>query len=806
MQAYSGELASVLTQMFEQAPSFMALLRGPEHRFELANPSYLRLIGHRDVLGRTVAEALPEAQAQGFVTILDEVYRSGQAYTALGALFSVQGEPGGPVSERYLDFVYQPLRGADGAVGGVFVQGSDVTDRALATRRLAESEELYKGLFDAIDEGFCIIEFFDGPHGPDSDYIHIRANDAYGRHAGIPDVTGQKLREMVGDEADAWVARYGAVLRTGEPIRFQQELVATGRYLDLTAIRIDPPSRRQVAVLFQDITARRQAELELARLNATLEHLVAERTAKLMAAEEALRHSQKMEAIGQLTGGVAHDFNNLLQVVSGNLQLLAKDIAGNERAQRRVTHAMAGVARGSKLASQLLAFGRRQPLEPRVVNLGRLVRGMDDMIRRSLGEAIEIETVVGGGLWNSFIDPTQIENALLNLAINARDAMGGSGKLTVELANAFLDDDYARAHDEVAPGQYVMLAVSDTGSGMSPEILRKVFEPFFSTKAEGKGSGLGLSMVYGFVKQSGGHVKIYSEPGHGTSVKLYLPRALQKEDVETDTDNGPIAGGTETVLVVEDDEEVRATVVEMLADLGYRVLKASDATSALHVVESGIPIDLLFTDVVMPGDLKSPELARLARKRLPEIGVLFTSGYTENSIVHGGRLDPGVELLSKPYTREALARKVRHVLSNREQRQTIRAAPAATPVDADRDPGSDSLGSILLVEDDALIRMNTADILRDAGYEVDEASSAEEAIVLLREKPADVLVTDVKLPGASGKELAQQALEMLPGIAIIFATGDVSALDGANGAIVVTKPYSLADILRAVGKCMTGRG
>jgi PAS domain S-box-containing protein len=387
------------------------------------------------------------------------------------------------------------------------------------------------------------------------------------------------------------------------------------------------------------------------------------REAALAEAREHLRQAQKMEAIGQLTGGVAHDFNNLLQVISGNLQLLAKDIVGNDRAERRVANAHLAVNRGAKLASQLLAFGRRQALEPRVVNIGRLVAGMDELLRRALGETIEIETIGAGGLWNTLIDPANLENAIVNLAINARDAMDGSGKLTIEVGNVSLDDAYAKAQSEVTPGQYVMLAVTDTGSGMTAEIAAQAFEPFFSTKPEGQGTGLGLSMVYGFVKQSHGHIKIYSEVGHGTTVKLYLPRTHQKEDALNVPDQEAVTGGTETILVAEDDDEVRATAVEMLADLGYRVYKARDAVSALSVIEKGHAIDLLFTDVVMPGELKSPELARKARERLPEIAVLFTSGYTENAIVHGGRLDAGVDLLPKPYTRDALARKIRQVLA-----------------------------------------------------------------------------------------------------------------------------------------------
>ena len=392
-----------------------------------------------------------------------------------------------------------------------------------------------------------------------------------------------------------------------------------------------------------------------------------QRALTLQQTADALRQAQKMEAIGQLTGGIAHDFNNLLQVVSGNLQLLQKEIAGNDRAGRRVANAQSAVARGAKLTSQLLSFGRRQPLEPKVVNIGRLLSGMDELLRRSLGEAIEIETVVAGGLWNTLIDPGNLENAIVNLAINARDAMQGSGKLTIETGNAWLDEAYVRAHPEVEAGQYVVLSVTDTGSGMPPEIAARAFDPFFSTKAEGHGTGLGLSMVYGFAKQSRGHVKIYSEVGHGTTVKLYLPRVAQSEDLLAAIERSPVTGGSETILVVEDDAEVRATAIEMLGELGYRVLKAHDAASALHIIESGLSIDLLFTDVVMPGTLKSPELARKAKERQPHIAVLFTSGYTENAIVHGGRLDADVDLLPKPYAREALARKVRQVLAKAKQ-------------------------------------------------------------------------------------------------------------------------------------------
>nr|WP_325265893.1 response regulator [uncultured Rhizobium sp.] len=512
---------------------------------------------------------------------------------------------------------------------------------------------------------------------------------------------------------------------------------------------------------------------------------------QLRKAELALQQSQKMESIGNLTGGVAHDFNNLLQVVSGNLQLLSKEVVGNDRAVKRIANALDGVNRGAKLASQLLSFGRRQPLEPKVINIGRLVTGMDEMLKRSLGEAVEIETVVSAALWNVQVDPTQIENALLNLAINARDAMDGTGRLTIEASNITLDGVYARDNPEVKPGSYVMLAVSDTGSGMSPEIVAKVFEPFFSTKPEGKGTGLGLSMVFGFVKQSGGHIKIYSEVGEGTSIKLYFPQVLADEDLIVDMDVGKIEGGTETILVAEDDQAVRATAVELLRDLGYSVITANDAESALVVLQSGVHVDLLFTDVVMPGPLKSPELARIAREKNPALSVLYTSGYTENSIVHGGRLDPGVQLLSKPYTKEAMARKIRHVFANQAQRnQSLSVTPTPTiiiPATVSR--------NILLVEDDVLIRLNTADMLEEMGHQITEVGNGTDALKMLESGNFDVLFTDVGLPGISGIELAKGARTRFPKLTVIFATGDpnVPSLGGSGVTKVLLKPYGEDD-------------
>jgi PAS domain S-box-containing protein len=423
------------------------------------------------------------------------------------------------------------------------------------------------------------------------------------------------------------------------------------------------------------LEARRRADeatAELKALNQTLEERVAEAVAQRMKAEEALRQSQKMEAVGQLTGGVAHDFNNHLTVILGGLETIGRQVASLpagatvERIQRSAAMAAHAGERAATLTARLLAFSRRQPLNPRPVDLARLVTGLTDLLQRTLGETIAIETVTGAGLWRTIVDPAELENALVNLAVNARDAMLSGGQLTIETTNAFLDDDYvARIAEPVPAGPYVLLAVTDTGLGMDAETLTRVFEPFFTTKEVGKGTGLGLSQVYGFVRQSGGHIRIYSEVGVGTTVKLYLPRLVGDVPVAPAAANAPTAaarGGWETILVVEDDEDLRSYDTEVLTDLGYRVIAVGDGHQALKIVETDERVDLLFADVVLPQGLDGRRLADQARERRPDLKVLFTTGYARNAIVHNGRLDPGVELISKPFTAEALGTKVRALL------------------------------------------------------------------------------------------------------------------------------------------------
>lgn len=525
-----------------------------------------------------------------------------------------------------------------------------------SNEKIASEQQRMKAILENSHDAFVAID----ANGFITDW-NTQAERTFGWTA--DEAIGKDLADLIFpvEQRDAHNAGLTEFSTSGIGTAINRRLELAGRHrsgkripLELAIAGIKSETGYAAHAFIRDITERKEAELREAQRQQALEEVRA-----------ALQHAQKLEAVGKLTGGVAHDFNNVLQVIAGNIQLLQYEIGGNEMLGSRLANALSAVERGAKLSSQLLAFARRQPLQPHVINISRLVRNMDDMLRRALGASIEIETIVGGGLWNTLADPNQLENVILNLAINARDAMNGAGKLTIELGNAMLDDDYVRSQPELGAGQYVMLAISDAGSGMTPEVMEHIFEPFFTTKPEGEGTGLGLSMAYGFVKQSGGHIKIYSEPGHGTTVRIYLPRSMDAEDDLPAAVNEPVQGGTETILVVEDDIGVQTTVIAMLSELGYRVLKADNGESALAIIESGEAIDLLFTDVVMPGAVRSPDLARKAKELIPDIAVLFTSGYTQNAIVHGGRLDPGVELLSKPYRREQLARKIRRIIDHR---------------------------------------------------------------------------------------------------------------------------------------------
>jgi PAS domain S-box-containing protein len=428
------------------------------------------------------------------------------------------------------------------------------------------------------------------------------------------------------------------------------------------AVALD--NAKLTSALQKELTQRAKAEEALRALNENLEREVAERTEKLHHQAEALRQAQKMEAVGQLTGGVAHDFNNLLQVIIGNLEIIQRNLPEtSSRVHRAASQAMTGAKRATALTQRLLAFSRRQPLNPKPTNVNVLLQGLSEMAYRTLGETVELETVLGAGAWHVEVDVNELEAAIINLAINARDAMPHGGRLTIETANAHIDEAYA-SHAEVKPGQYVVISVTDTGTGMDQMTLTQAFEPFFTTKVVGKGTGLGLSQVYGFVKQSGGHVKLYSEIGHGTTVKIYLPRYFGEGANDEASAFSPEPASKETILVLEDDADVRAYSVDVLRELGYRVLEAHDGPAALRVLERADHIDLLFSDVVLPGGMTGAQVAARATVVRPQLKVLFTTGYARNAIIHHGRLDKGVQLITKPFTVSDLASKIRDVLEN----------------------------------------------------------------------------------------------------------------------------------------------
>jgi signal transduction histidine kinase/CheY-like chemotaxis protein len=382
------------------------------------------------------------------------------------------------------------------------------------------------------------------------------------------------------------------------------------------------------------------------------------------AADLQLRQSQKMEAVGQLTGGIAHDLNNILTVITGTIEILAEAVADRPELVTIAKMIDEAAERGADLTQRLLAFARKQPLQPREVDVNSLVIEASNLLRPTLGEQVEVQIMLSGDTARALIDPSQLTNAILNLALNARDAMPDGGKLTIETSNVILDDSYAGIHSEVTAGPYVLIAVTDSGHGIPAGILENVFEPFFTTKDVGKGSGLGLSMVYGFVKQSNGHIKIYSEAGLGTTVRIYLPQAIGLAQPITDelASTSILEGGDETILVVEDDDLVRTFVVGQIQSLGYVALSAVNADAALVIINSAQTIDLLLTDMIMPGSMNGRQLSDAARRRRPSLRVLFTSGYTENTVIHYGRLDAGVLLLAKPYRKSDLARMIRAAL------------------------------------------------------------------------------------------------------------------------------------------------
>ncbi len=691
-------------------------------------------------------------------------------------------------SSFWANVVLTRLDDRDGNTIGFAKVVRDVSDKRAAHEAVIESERRFRLLVQGVTD-YAI--FMLSPEGYVTNW-----------NPGARRIKGFSAEEIIGshfsrfytkEDREAGVPQRGLATAAREG-RFEAEGWRVRRdgsrffaHVVIDAIRDEDGTLLGFAKVTRDITERRKAaeQLELTRAQ--------------------LFQSQKMEAIGKLTGGVAHDFNNVLQVIRGNLELLRSRHASDASSVQRIDNALEGLERGAKLASQLLAFGRRQPLQPTVVNLSRVVGGMGDMLRHALGERVELETVISGGLWNTLVDTHQLENVILNLVINARDAMPDGGRLTIELLNAVLDERYVASIAEVRSGQYVMIAVTDTGTGMPAEVAERAFDPFFTTKPEGSGSGLGLSMAYGFVKQSGGHIKIYSEVGHGTTVKLYLPRSTDAEEVAPRShDMLPVMLGSETILVVEDDDKVRATTIEMLAGLGYKVLQADSPEAALTIIRSGVYVDLLFTDVVMPGPMTSTEMVRQAQSLRPGLKVLFTSGYTHNSVVHGGRLDRGVELLSKPYGREELSYKIRRVLGRSGTPdfavalEPIAAAAASTSLSR---PAAEPL-RVLVVDDEPGSLDAVAEILRMLGHDPHKASSAHEALDAMASTHFDALLADIRLPDMSGIDLARTAAKTANGLRIVFTSGEPMPIDDASLPFewrAIRKPFSVDELKQALG-------
>ncbi|WP_208412882.1 PAS domain-containing protein [Xanthomonas arboricola] len=784
-----------LIRLFEQAPMFMAFLSGPQHRVEFANPCYSRLIGHRDVIGKPLAEALPDLVEQGHLHRLDEVYQSGRAYAANALAYNVQAAPGGPVERRLLDLVYQPIAGADGTVSGIFVQGLDITDRIGLERAVREAEVRNRQILDSVMDYAIIATDLHGlvtswnegaqrilgwseaemlgqtlertftPEDVERRQILIEAAAALESGSGMDerwhvrksgqrfwangslmvlrDETGaaigfvkvlrdrtaerlasealreserrldalvrassqsifsasadwRELRQLVGEGAlsDALSASlnwqqemvhpddrarlaeaiaHSIVNKTGLDVEYR--VLDADQRVGWTLMRAIPllDEREQIVEWFgtaADITDKRLAEQQLRQLTETLEERVRERSAALLLAEEKLRQSQKMEAVGQLTGGLAHDFNNLLTAISVGLELLQTRIEQGkyDRLERYVEMAQSSAARATALTQRLLAFSRRQTLAPTALEVQALVQGMHDIIARTLGPSIALQLRPAADPWKVLVDAPQLENALLNLCINARDAMPDGGELTIAVANRVLDAGAAQQLD-LPIGEYVCLSVQDTGTGMSADVMSKVFEPFFTTKPIGQGTGLGLSMIYGFTRQSGGHVRIDSEVGVGTTMALYLPRfdGVLAQDEAVPATEQPLRSTAPscTVLLVEDETAIRVLMSEVLSEAGYRVIETAEGSAAVERLRSQETIDLLVTDVGLTGGLNGRQVADAGRQSRPTLPVLFVTGYAATAAVGAGQLEEGMEVLTKPFLAVDLERRVAQLLERK---------------------------------------------------------------------------------------------------------------------------------------------
>ncbi len=669
LDTWPASLCSAV-QMLLASPVPIVMLWGYQG-YMIYNDAYSVFAGgrHPYLLGAPVELGWPEV-AEFNRHVVDTCLAGGTlTYHSKELVLLRDGVP----EDVWMDLYYSPVSDDNGKPAGVMAIVVETTDHVISERRRQEAEAAYRADNErvrlALNAGALLGSFV-----WDLKANRLSADERFARTFCYPST--QDLGNLPIDFAEtrihpddrAWVSeRVDQSVANGEPYNAEYRvMLADGSYRWVQAsgcCEFDEQGKpfRFPGVLI-DIHERKTAEESLLKFTRDLEQRVSDEVQARLAAEEQLRQSQKLEAIGGLTGGVAHDFNNLLQVIAGNLHLLARHEPDNANVQRRVSASIAAVERGAKLSTQLLAFARRQPLSPAVCDPLQIFEGLGELLQWTMGETIQIDICLPEDAWYIHVDRNQLENAILNLAINARDAMQGEGLIELTAQNVSLDREFC-AGKGITEGDYVRVALRDNGMGMPEQVLAQAFEPFFTTKPDGKGTGLGLSMVFGFVKQSGGHIEMSSVEGEGTRVQLYFPRSRRALPCEPSAHEVHQYGGDETILVVEDNEAVRTSTVELLREEGYQVLTAPNADVAMQMLLEGAPVQLIFTDVVMPGLIKSTDLAAWAKVQLPPVAVLFTSGHTRDMISRNHQLSPDTFLLSKPYRPEALTRMVRTVLN-----------------------------------------------------------------------------------------------------------------------------------------------
>ncbi|VVN72152.1 Sensor histidine kinase RcsC [Pseudomonas fluorescens] len=669
MDAWPASLCSAV-QLMLASPLPMVMLWG-RPGYMIYNDAYSKFAGgrHPYLLGSPVELGWPEV-AEFNRHVVDTCLAGGTlSYRNKELVLLRDGIP----EDVWLDLYYSPVANDDGKPAGVMAMVVETTDHVISERRRRAAEDAYRADNErvrlALNAGALLGSFvWDIKGNVLSGDERFARTFSYPAEQDLADLPTDIAQARIHPDDRSWLQeQVNRSVETGEPFNAEYRVLrADGNYLWVQASGCCEFNEQGEPFRFPgvliDIHERKTAEESLLRFTRNLEQRVADEVEARLTAEEQLRQSQKLEAIGGLTGGVAHDFNNLLQVIAGNLHLLARHEPDNANVQRRVSASIAAVERGAKLSSQLLAFARRQPLSPAVCDPRQIFDGLAELLQRALGETIQISVTAPADAWHLHVDRNQLENAILNLAINARDAMQGEGTIRLSAANIALDARFC-AGKGIVPGDFVCVAVADSGVGMSPDVLGHAFEPFFTTKADGQGTGLGLSMVFGFVKQSGGHIDMSSVPGQGTRVQLYFPRSLRPLPSESALHDPQQPGGNETVLVVEDNEAVRSAAVELLREEGYQVLTAGNGDSAMQMLLEGVAVDLIFTDVVMPGLIKSSDLAAWAKVQTPPVPILFTSGHTRDIISRNHQLSPDTHLLSKPYGPEALTQMVRAVLN-----------------------------------------------------------------------------------------------------------------------------------------------